>query len=145
MGNTRVDDGTEHWQEYSNKLKSSLSSCRPCVFLSLLVAESSSKNRPLRRRSQDFLRRCTFLDQKSDDLFSHHLPFHGHVRYKLPSPTFVSHLWGHWGCTSPNSAPYLPHFNKKCLKIFPVALGGAPPASLWLRLWSYIFCGESRQ
>jgi len=45
------------------------------------------------RRSQDFLWGCTFLDQKSDDLFSHHL-FHGHMRYILPLPTFLSHLRG---------------------------------------------------
>ena len=57
-----------------------------------------------------------FLTQNLITFFSHHLLFHGHMRYKLPPLTFVSHLRG---CTSPDSAPFLPHFNKKCLeKIF---------------------------
>ena len=51
-----------------------------------------------------------FFDQKSDNLFSffsHHPLLHGHI---LPPTTFLSHLRG---CTSPNSAPFLPHSNKK--------------------------------
>jgi len=68
-------------------------------------------------RSQDFVWGCTFLDQKSDDSFSHHLLFHGHVRYILPPPTFLSHLRG---CTSPDST----HFCLISIKIaFFVALG----------------------
>ena len=43
------------------------------------------------------------LDQKFDDLFSHHPLLHGHIRHILPSTTFLSHLRG---CISPNSAPF---------------------------------------
>ena len=52
-------------------------------------------------------------------------PFFSHIhRHILPPTTFLSHLRG---CTSPNSAPFLPHSNKKCPeKNFFVALGGAP-------------------
>ena len=78
---------------------------------------------------------CTFLDQKSDDLFfSDRLLFHAHMRHILPPPTFISHLQG---CTSPTSAPFLPHFNKKCLEnFFSVALWVHlhPLHPPWLRL-----------
>ena len=78
---------------------------------------------------------CIFLDQKSYDFFlvitfcymvicviyCHQLPF-------------LSHMWG---CTSPNSAPFLPRVNKNAQKNFFRHPGGvpAPPAPSWIRLW----------
>jgi len=75
------------------------------------------------RRSQDFLWGALFLTKSLMTFFCHHLFFDGHMHYQLPPPTFVSHLRG---CTSPNSAPFLPHFSKKCLEKIFVTLGGAP-------------------
>ena len=85
------------------------------------------------RRNQNFLWGCTFLHQKSYDLFSHHPDvLHAHIRHILPPTTFLSHLRG---CTSPNSAPFLPYSNKKCLqKLLLVGLGvHLNPLRPWLR------------
>jgi len=60
------------------------------------------------RRSQDFLRGggVHFPWPKIWWLFfSHHPLLHGHIRHILPPTTLR-------GCTSPNSAPFLPHSNK---------------------------------
>jgi len=74
------------------------------------------------------------LDQESDDLFSHHCLLHGHIRHLLPPSTFYL-ICG--GCTSPNSAPCLPHaFQQKCIeKDFFVALGCiCTPCTPWLHV-----------
>ena len=66
-----------------------------------------------------------FLDQTTDDpFFSRHPLLHGHMRliYTASNYLFISSV----GCTSPNSAPFLPHFNKNLEKFFFIALGGAP-------------------
>ena len=61
-----------------------------------------------------------FLTKNRMTFFSHHL-FRGHMRYILPPPTFLSHLWG---VQLVKFTPFLPHFNKNCLeKKFSVVLG----------------------
>ena len=54
---------------------------------------------------------CTFfLTKNLITSFSHHHLLHGHIRHIVSPTTFLSHLRG---CTSPNSAPFLPHSNKR--------------------------------
>ena len=88
--------------------------------------EAQSVNSGGHRHSQDFLWECTFFLAKNPmALFSHHPLLHGHIRHILPRTTFLSHLWG---CTSPSSAPFLPHSNKNAYKkLFFVARGVHPP------------------
>jgi len=105
-------------------------SCRRGVLDPSIVA---ADQRHSRRRSQDFLWGCTFLDQKSNDLFLVIT-----LSYTvITTSTFLSHL--RW-CTSPNSAPFLPHFDKilqKCLEIFLIALHGGAPAPPELPGYAY--------